>query len=123
MLSAFLCTAECTYTMASFTYLITGASRSLGLGYARQLLQSGSHIRVVACARSPSSADGLQALRQEVGEERLYILKLDVEDAFSVAEAVKVLQASGFLVEGGGLDCLINNAGVAHADDKSPSQT
>ena len=47
--------------MSTFTYLITGASRSLGLGYTRQLLKSGNHVRVVAGARNPSSADDLQA--------------------------------------------------------------
>ena len=108
--------------MSTFTYLITGASRSLGLGYTRQLLKSGNHVRVVAGARNPSSADDLQALRKEVGEDRLYILKLDVENPESVAAAVKELEASGFL-KNGPLDCLINNAGVARGHFDSPSQT
>ncbi|GAA5982590.1 hypothetical protein JCM10908_006709 [Rhodotorula pacifica] len=108
--------------MSSFTYLITGASRSLGLGYTRQLLQSGQHVRVVAGARNPSSAADLQALRKEVGDDRLYILKLDVEDEGAVAASVKELEASGFLKDGG-LDCLINNAGVARGHGASPSQT
>lgn len=107
--------------MSAFTYLITGASRSLGLGYTRQLLQSGKHVRVVAGARSPSSAEDLQKLRKEVGEDRLYILKLDVEDSAQVANSVKELESSGFLKDGA-LDCLINNAGVARAHSKNPSQ-
>ena len=108
--------------MSAFTYLITGASRGLGLGYTRQLLKSGNHVRIVAGARNPSSADDLQALRKEVGEDRLYILKLDVEDAEAVAGAVKQLEASGFLKDGS-LDCLINNAGVARGFFDTPSQT
>lgn len=70
--------------MSSFTYLISGASRSLGLGYSRALLASSNNVRVIAGARNPSSADQLQALQKEVGKERLYILKLDVEDASAV---------------------------------------
>lgn len=108
--------------MSSFTYLITGASRGLGLGYTRQLLRSGDRIRVVAGSRNPSAADDLQALRQEVGENRLYILQLDVEDAAAVAVAVKELESSGFLKDGS-LDCLINNAGVARGFYDTPSQT
>jgi NAD(P)-dependent dehydrogenase (short-subunit alcohol dehydrogenase family) len=108
--------------MSSFTYLVTGASRGLGLGYTRQLLHSGDRVRVVAGARNPSSADDLQALRKEAGDDRLYILKLDVENPESVAAAVKELEASGFL-KNGPLDCLINNAGVARGHFDSPSQT
>jgi hypothetical protein len=37
------------------------------------------------------------ALRKEVGEDRLYILKLDVEDAAAVAASVKELESSGCL--------------------------
>ncbi|BGO95994.1 hypothetical protein NBRC10512_006456 [Rhodotorula toruloides] len=107
--------------MSSFTYLISGASRSLGLGYSRALLASSNNVRVIAGARNPSSADQLQALQKEVGKERLYILKLDVEDASAVQNAIKELESSGFL-ESGGLDALINNAGVAVAPD-APSAT
>lgn len=109
-------------SMSAFTYLITGASRSLGLGYTRQLLKSGNHVRVVAGARNPSSAAELQALRKEVGDDRLYILKLDVEDESAIAASVKELESSGFLKDGS-LDCLINNAGVARGHGSSPSQT
>lgn len=107
--------------MSTFTYLITGASRSLGLGYARQLLQSGEHVRVVAGARSPDTAENLRKLQKEVGEDRLYILKLDVTDAAQVTESVKELESSGFLKDGA-IDCLINNAGVARSAGKLPSQ-
>lgn len=106
--------------MSTFTYLITGASRSLGLGYARQLLESGEHVRVVAGARNPDSAEDLRKLQKKVGEDRLYILKLDVTDAAQVTESVKELESSGFLRDGA-LDCLINNAGVAQSTGKLPS--
>uniref|UniRef100_A0A0K3CMX4 BY PROTMAP: gi/472581206/gb/EMS18955.1/ C-signal [Rhodosporidium toruloides NP11] gi/647402852/emb/CDR49054.1/ RHTO0S22e02146g1_1 [Rhodosporidium toruloides] n=1 Tax=Rhodotorula toruloides TaxID=5286 RepID=A0A0K3CMX4_RHOTO len=107
--------------MSSFTYLISGASRSLGLGYSRALLASSNNVKVIAGARNPSSADQLQALQKEVGKGRLYILKLDVEDASAVQNAIKELESSGFL-EAGGLDALINNAGVAVAPE-APSAT
>ncbi|GAA6042189.1 hypothetical protein JCM8097_005005 [Rhodosporidiobolus ruineniae] len=105
----------------TYTYLITGASRSLGLGYARALLASRPEVRVVAAARNPSSASGLQALaNEEANKGRVYLLPLDVVDKENVKKAVKELEESGFL-ENGGIDALVNNAGVANHQPK-PSE-
>ncbi|GAA5922619.1 hypothetical protein JCM3775_005795 [Rhodotorula graminis] len=105
-----------------FTYLITGASRSLGLGYAKELLASSPDVRVVAAARNPSSAEGLQALANDAANKgRVYLLQLDVENKEQVANAAKELEDSGFLGESG-LDALVNNAGVAADAKFKPSE-
>lgn len=62
------------------TYLITGSSRSLGLGYARELLKAGH--RVVAAVRNPDKAEQLEPVKKEFGDN-LYVLKCDVTDAQS----------------------------------------
>ena len=69
--------------MSTTTYLITGSSRSLGLGYAKELLASSTQTRVVAAVRDPSKADQLEPLTKEFGKDRLHILKCDVNEAES----------------------------------------
>ncbi|GAA5891098.1 hypothetical protein JCM8208_003161 [Rhodotorula glutinis] len=109
--------------MSTFTYLITGASRSLGLGYTRALLAARPDARVVAAARNPSGATDLQALANEdANKGRIHILQLDVESKEQVAKAAKDLEASGFLGETGALDALVHNAGVALNHQTKPSQ-
>ncbi|GAA5875102.1 hypothetical protein JCM8547_005413 [Rhodosporidiobolus lusitaniae] len=98
--------------MSTFTYLITGASRSLGHGYAQALLRSSPSVRVVAAARNPDSASQLHKLVEEFGKERVYLLQLDVSDKESVEKARSELEGSGWRGEGG-VDALVNNAGVA----------
>ncbi|GAA6042190.1 hypothetical protein JCM8097_005006 [Rhodosporidiobolus ruineniae] len=107
---------------ATTTYLITGASRSLGLGYCTALLRSSPSIHIVAAARDPSGAPELQALaRQPENEGRVYLLKLDVADKACVEAAAKELEESGWLGEGG-VDTLVNNAGVCEGDEFQPTE-
>ncbi|BGP20419.1 hypothetical protein JCM10213_001572 [Rhodosporidiobolus nylandii] len=110
----------------SRTILITGAcraSRSLGLGYAKQLLASSPAVKIIAAARNPDKAAELVALSQEKGNEgRVYLLKLDVESEESAKAAAEELEKSGFLGPNGGLDALINNAGVCEHRDLEPTQ-
>ena len=71
-------------TTLATTYLITGASRGLGLGYTKQLLKSG--FRVVAAVRDPGSGiDHLRVVKEEYGD-RLLILGCDV----TIFESVQV---------------------------------
>nr|CRX79076.1 hypothetical protein ls5930a1_00119 [Leucosporidium scottii] len=103
------------------TYLITGASRGLGLEYTRQLLASSSEIKVVATARDPATATELHKIK-ESSNGRLYILEMDVTNDESVKAAVTTLEASEFLSDG--LDVLINNAGVSSGPISTvPSQS
>ncbi|KAK9719117.1 hypothetical protein K7432_004982 [Basidiobolus ranarum] len=88
------------------TYVVTGASRGLGLEYVRQILQK-NETRVFACCRNPSSAAQLDELKRSSGN-RLTIHKLDVTDEASVkasADEISKLASDG-------IDVLINNAGT-----------
>lgn len=88
-------------------YVITGASRGLGLGLVKQLLKEGA--TVVAGARSPHKSAALQALVEEY-QDTLIPVALDVSDEQSVKKAAEAITAA--LPEGSGVDVLINNAGV-----------
>ena len=84
--------------------LITGANRGIGLEMVGQSLRNGD--RVVATCRRPERAEFLGRLRKEFPES-LYMIPLDLlhdNDYDGLAEEV-----SRFL---GGLDLLVNNAGV-----------
>jgi len=85
--------------MESRTWLITGASRGMGLEFARIALQNGQN--VVATARKP------QAVVDALGEdEHLLAVSLDVTDLDSIQAAVDAA-----VERFGGLDILVNNAG------------
>ncbi|WP_238012439.1 SDR family NAD(P)-dependent oxidoreductase [Dactylosporangium sp. AC04546] len=81
------------------TTLITGANRGLGKETARQLIAAGHTVYVAARdeARGRATADELGAR----------FVRLDVTDDASVAAAFARLDADG------GLDVLVNNAGIA----------
>jgi NAD(P)-dependent dehydrogenase (short-subunit alcohol dehydrogenase family) len=78
--------------------VITGASRGLGLEFARQYAADGW--RVHACCRTPAAADALAALAGDVS-----IHALDVTDGKAIAALARDLA-------GEAVDILINNAGV-----------
>jgi NAD(P)-dependent dehydrogenase (short-subunit alcohol dehydrogenase family) len=80
------------------TVLITGANKGLGYEAARQLVAAGHTVYVGArdIARGRKAAHELGAR----------FVQLDVTDDASVAAAVKVIEADG------GVDVLVNNAGV-----------
>jgi NAD(P)-dependent dehydrogenase (short-subunit alcohol dehydrogenase family) len=80
------------------TYLITGASRGIGLELARQLAGRGEV--VLGTARRPEEAAELRAIKG------VTVLKLDVASEASIRE-----MAAG--LGGRGVDVLINNAGIS----------
>jgi NAD(P)-dependent dehydrogenase (short-subunit alcohol dehydrogenase family) len=90
--------------------LITGASRGIGLEFTRQYLGQGHH--VFACCRTPAGASDLQALALSPG--RLEIVPMDVADEASVGVALDIVNR-----QVGGLDILINNAGVFPTAEKN----
>lgn len=87
------------------TWLITGASRGIGLEMARQLLAAGEN--VVATCRNPETANELQALARGTGTSggQIKILALDVGDPASITAAAAALKGTR-------IDVLVNNAGV-----------
>ena len=87
-------------------YLVTGANRGLGLEFCRQLIARGD--TVIACCREPQKASELKAL----DGERLSIYALDVSDPQAIAALPGLLATDSVKV-----DVLINNAGVAQADE------
>jgi NAD(P)-dependent dehydrogenase (short-subunit alcohol dehydrogenase family) len=87
--------------MHTGTVLITGASRGLGLEFARQYAADGW--RVIACCRSPDKAPELKKLGRKVE-----VHALDVASADSIEHLAKALNGTP-------VDVLLNNAGL-HGD-------
>ena len=90
--------------MQKRTAVVTGANRGIGLEIARQLAQAGVH--VVATSREEASG---QDARKTPGVDAF---RLDVTDADSVAALAGSLT--------GGLDVLVNNAGVSRSTASTP---
>ena len=82
--------------------LITGASRGLGLEFARQYVEDGW--RVFATCRDPKSAGKLQRLAKDAGAT-LAIVAMDVRDSKSVHAAATQLKDVA-------IDLVINCAGI-----------
>jgi len=81
------------------TTLITGANKGLGYETARQLVAAGHTVYLGA----RDAARGQRA----AGELGARAVQLDVTDDRSVTAAAKIIEADG------GLDVLVNNAGIA----------
>lgn len=84
------------------TYLVTGANRGLGLEFARQLSARGG--TVIATTRDPAKGEELRHLG-----DRVKVVQLDVADPANVADLPARIGDAG----AGGIDVLINNAGVS----------
>ncbi|OSD04960.1 NAD-P-binding protein [Trametes coccinea BRFM310] len=93
------------------TWLVTGASRGIGLELVRQLLASFDNLVVAAC-RNPDKATALKGLKGS-SKGTLHIIQLDVSDFDSIRAAPKQLEP---ILGETGLDYLINNAGIASHD-------
>ncbi|HSZ12975.1 MAG TPA: SDR family oxidoreductase [Solirubrobacteraceae bacterium] len=90
--------------------LITGASTGIGQATALRLAASGW--TVLAGVRNP---DAGERLREQAGSDRVIPLGLDVTDAAQVAAARERVEEEGAragVSSRGGLDALVNNAGI-----------
>lgn len=85
--------------MSAVTYLVVGASRSIGLETARQLLAQSPSNRIIAAARKPSEAKLLQALSSE-NEGRVELLELDISSEASVKKAGEAVKELSFAKDG-----------------------
>ncbi|KAJ9359962.1 hypothetical protein DTO027B9_1514 [Paecilomyces variotii] len=91
------------------TYLITGASRGLGYTIVSLLAtQPESEIATIFAAARKDNSTQLKELREKY-PSRVKFVQLDVSDDKSVEEAARSVQRE---LNGGGLDVLINNAGI-----------
>lgn len=95
------------------TVLITGASRGIGAEAARVFAEAGANVALVA-----RSADSIADLAGEIGR-RAVAIPCDISRYWEVAQAV-----DNCVTAFGGLDILINNAGViepiARMDEADP---
>ncbi|THZ79426.1 NAD(P)-binding protein [Aureobasidium pullulans] len=91
------------------TYLITGASRGIGLELTKQLLDlpASQVSKTFAVARNTDTGL-LQELVQK-HSDRVVPISASVQDNASVQKAVEAVKAN---LQGKGLDVLVNNAGV-----------
>ena len=91
--------------MQALRVLVTGASRGIGRAIALRFAQEGA--QVALCARS---TEALEEVGREVEKAggRSYIQTMDVTDPDSVDRGV----AATLDAFGGGLDVLVNNAGI-----------
>ncbi len=95
--------------------VVQSASRGIGLHITRALLEDDRYTRVFASCRRPASAAALEALRtsDQRSREKLRVLRLDVLDEQTVAEASDTVMAQADQV-----DLLINCSGVLHDEGR-----
>jgi NAD(P)-dependent dehydrogenase (short-subunit alcohol dehydrogenase family) len=91
-------------------WLVTGASRGIGLALVSQLAEAGD--TVFAACRTPEDADALTSIAER--QPNLTVVALDVTDDAAVAAAVEAVSA---IVAS--IDVLVNNAGINFNDTLS----
>ena len=94
------------FDLSGKTALITGSGRGLGLAYAEGLGASGATVVV-----NDIDADRLEQAAENLRDQgvTVHTAPFDVTDSRAIGEAVAKIEAAT-----GGIDILINNAGVQH---------
>jgi NAD(P)-dependent dehydrogenase (short-subunit alcohol dehydrogenase family) len=101
-------TSEEIPSQAGRTAVVTGANSGLGLVTARELARHGASV-VLACRDTAKGERALREIEAAAPDARLQVSELDLGDLSSIESfAGRVRSAHGE----GGLDLLINNAGV-----------
>jgi NAD(P)-dependent dehydrogenase (short-subunit alcohol dehydrogenase family) len=91
------------------TYLITGASRGLGLALVSQLAQlDSSEVKVIFATSRGEEPASLKSLA-EASSGRVLPIRMDPNSPDSIQKAVETVKSR---LDGQGLDFLINNVGV-----------
>lgn len=98
---------------ASSNVLIQGASRGIGLGLVKALVQDEAGFHIIATCREPEHAESLNALACD----RLSVRPLDV----TVPDRIAAL-ASDLKQQGTRLSLVINAAGVLHGEGFGPEK-
>ncbi|GMT23657.1 hypothetical protein PFISCL1PPCAC_14954, partial [Pristionchus fissidentatus] len=104
-------------SMSPSSLLITGGNRGIGLGFVHFYLSRPDVKHVFATAREPEKAEDLLS----ISDPRLHIIKMDVQSDESIISAEKEVSS---ILNGLGLNLLINNSGVAtrYDIDSPPSR-
>jgi NAD(P)-dependent dehydrogenase (short-subunit alcohol dehydrogenase family) len=88
--------------------LVVGASRGIGLGFARDFAASGGVRNLYCAARDPHASEGLRELAGEHGD-RIGLIPLDIADEASIEAAATALKARTEA-----LSLVVNTVGVLH---------
>jgi NAD(P)-dependent dehydrogenase (short-subunit alcohol dehydrogenase family) len=99
-------TAEQIPDQAGRTAIVTGANSGLGLVTARELARAGAEV-VLACRDVGKGEAAADSIRAEIPGAAIEVAELDLADLASVRAF-----AERFAASHGGLDLLINNAGL-----------
>ncbi|MCA1779128.1 MAG: SDR family NAD(P)-dependent oxidoreductase [Xanthomonadaceae bacterium] len=92
----------------TFTAVVAGSSRGIGLALVRELLASDRVELVIACARATGDSVGLQALGEQYGA-RLERFEVDMTRASTIAGAAERLKAARIRPH-----LVLNVAGLLH---------
>ncbi|WP_424000803.1 SDR family oxidoreductase [Haloarcula salina] len=95
------------------TAVVTGGSSGIGRGIAHGFADHGAEAVVVADVREDPKEDGVpthELIEDETDAEAVFV-ECDVTNRADLIEAVEAADAAG------GLDVMVNNAGVWHAED------
>lgn len=101
------------------TVLITGAARGIGAACAEKFAQTGYNV-VINYKTSSAQAETLAARLQPVSKGKIHVLQADVSDSDAVNALFETTERNF-----GGVDILINNAGVSQIKmlcDVSPDE-